>query len=234
MADDKVRAARPPTPAPRRAGRAASKGSVPCALLALAALLALSGCVRVGPGDDVYLVCERKRGAPGAAYGPEDLLRLTRWDNATLAREDAAALVAAAQPHVITLGGAPHQTFAANLTSEGDGLWRFVAQATTREGVEDRYDVLLQESPAPSAVATTITPPASVVAAAEDVLAREPDLADLRARTPALVGAAWDPESPSCVRLDYAERVGEEGARSVVHANLAQERVVQAQRIGWG
>ena len=188
------------------------------AIVAVLLTLAFAGCLRVGPGEDIALVCEPKTMAPGPAYGPEDLLRLTTWGNATLPREEALALVTAAQPHVITMSRAPHQALHATLAEE-DAWWRFRANATTVDGTLDEYDVLIDAGPPARAVSDEVQPPASVVAAATRVVERSEDMADFRARAPALVGATWDDETSSCVTLHYA------GGERVV-ANVAQGRVV--------
>lgn len=180
---------------------------------------AATGCLRVGPGEDLALVCEPKTRAPGPAYGPEDLLRLTTWDDAALAREDALALVTLAQPHVITMSRVPHHALQATLGREDD-LWRFHAQGNTTNGTRDEYDVLIEASTPPNLVTEAVQPPASVVAAATDAVEREPSLAPFRERAPTLLRATWEAENASCVTLHYA------GPETLV-VNVVQARVVQ-------
>lgn len=156
--------------------------------------------------------------SPGPAYGPEDLIRLTTWEDATLAREEALRLVAVAQPHVITMSRAPHHSLNATLAREGD-LWRFHAEGTSTNGTLDEYEVLITEGEAPRAVSDEVQPPRSLVEGAFAVMEREASMRAFLDGSPTFLRATWDAQTASCVTLHYAG-----GERVVV--NLVQGRVV--------
>src|SRR5687768_13041702 len=92
----------------------------------LLAALALAGCLRVGPGEDVHLVCEEKGNTPGAGYSLVDLVDLTRVVNATLSEDEERAILAAVQPYVITLAKRHHEAPSATLERlDEPERWRF-------------------------------------------------------------------------------------------------------------
>lgn len=203
---------------------------------ALLVVLLLAGCLRVGGGDDLYLVCEGKSSSPRMAYGVADLLAATRVEGEWTPQE-VAAMLDAARRHVVTPRGAPHESFEARLDGANatEGIVPFHATGTLGPHV-DVHDLELVRAGAPGTAWTArmmdpqlpgrVRAPASLAEPARAAAMDEPTARAALERG-ALAGASWDPELPACVRLhvDAAER-------ATVVVNLAQERVVAVQD-GW-
>ncbi|HUR68501.1 MAG TPA: hypothetical protein VM370_04585 [Candidatus Thermoplasmatota archaeon] len=197
------------------------------AAIALAILL-VAGCLRVGSGDDLHLVCEEKSGSPRKAYGIDFLVAQTRTDGSVPA-ERKLALLEAARQHVVTLGGREHAAFDATLGSapaaaDGATRWSFHAVGVRDSAEPDVYDVELRldgdratgappaPTPGPVAAPRSLVEPAWAAAnATREVTARA-------GANATLAWASWDPDLPSCVELHL-------GAADAT-VNVLQSRVV--------
>lgn len=187
--------------------------------LAFALLVALAGCLRVGPGEDLHLVCEEKTGSPRKAYDVGFLVAQTRVEG-ELSDKERVAILEAARAHVITLGGRPHSGFRAELSQDGE-MWRFLAFGERDGRPPDVYDVRLVRTNGGWSAPPPVTPPGSVLAPAwSAVNATEPTRALFG--NASAIQAEWDPALPSCVTL-FAE------GRGVV-VNVVQGRVVLLHR----
>lgn len=159
----------------------------PAILLALL----LAGCLRVGPGEDLHLVCERKSTSPWHPYSPEEIRSLARTNGVP-----PASVYTEIADSILTLGARPYVTFDARLFPAAEpGAWRFEANGTFGN-VTDRYALTL-----PLANATTLASPESVAAPARGAAEREPALAG---RLAGDARATWTAELAGCVRLAYA------------------------------
>lgn len=200
--------------------------------LALTLALALGGCIRVGPGDDLDLVCEEKMASPRKAYDVGYLVAQTKVEG-TLGDTDRVAMLEAARQHVIAPGGRAHSDFAATLAPAGlrdePGTWVFDAIGGSDREDPDVYRVFVwREADAWVAGAEPgekdlIRPPASI---AKPAWRAANALEEVRSKLPNgsfEAEARWDPAIPSCVRLTYAN-AQRESVDIVV--NVVQSRVV--------
>lgn len=152
--------------------------------------LLLAGCLRVGPGEDLHLVCERKSTSPWHPYSPEEIRSLARTNGIP-----PASVYTEIADSILTLGARPYATFDARLDRAAEpGAWWFEANGTIGN-VTDRYALTLPLANA------TLEAPESVAAPARAVAEREPALADRLAGDPR---ATWTAEHAGCVRLAYA------------------------------
>jgi len=175
--------------------RGAARGRrVRRAFFLLAILLA--GCLRVGPGEDLHLVCERDSSSPWHPYSPDDLARLTRVEGDI---DDAAvrAILQVVADRLVTPGAAPYASFGARLTPGSGGSWRFVANGTWPGG-EDVYDIT-----GPIARDAPIEATSWLRQQARGVVANESALAGRAEGEPLF--ATWEPALAGCVALEYPE-----------------------------
>lgn len=156
--------------------------------------LLLAGCLRVGPGEDLHLVCERERTSPWHPYSPDDLAAVTRV-NGTIDAGTLRTILQDVADRLVTPGAAPYETFEASLAQAEEGRWRFVANGTWPGG-EDHYDIAWPAGDAP------VPATAWLLKEARAAVAQEPTLADAGVPT----GATWSRDLPGCVSLAYGEK----------------------------
>ena len=161
-------------------------------LAVLLAVAALAGCIRVGEGEDLYLVCERESTSPFPPYSPSELEGFVRSDP-PMDRALATQLFGDLAERIHTERGYPYDVFVAQLEQSPDGTWRFFANGTHPEGV-DTY--ALTWPPEDERVRAT----ERYAAIARRAAANESALRDLGEPT----GAFWERALPGCVRLEYA------------------------------
>lgn len=161
---------------------------------ALVLVLLFAGCLRVGPGEDLHLVCERESTSPWHPYSPDDLAVATRVD-ATVDAGTLRTILQDVADRLVTPGAAPYERFEANLTQTEEGRWRFVANGTWPGG-EDHYDIPWPAGDAP------IPATAWLMREARAAVAGEPTLAGAGEPT----AGTWSRELPGCVSLAYPER----------------------------
>lgn len=179
--------------------------------LALALTLALPGCLRVGPGEDLHLVCEEKSGSPRMAYGVEDLLARTTV-NGSLDGPSRVRILDAARHHVITVRGAPYATFDATLSSTTPTAWRFLGVGSWEDAEPDVYDVTIEDVGGRTPVPDVVDAPRTIRDAAWRMANESGE------EIPTLGRATWDAGLPSCVALFH------DGGSLVV--NVVQGRIV--------
>lgn len=204
----------------------------PSLALALALALALGGCLRLGSGDDLHLVCEEKSASPRKAYDVGFLVAQTKVEG-ELDDMDRVAMLEAVRHHIIAPGGREHFDFAATLKPaeerEAPDAWVFDAIAGSDGEHPDLYRVFVWRADgawvagAQHGMKDVVRPPASI---AEPAWAAADASDEVRGALPngshpAL--ATWDPALPSCVRLEYANAAGE--TLDVV-VNVVEDRVV--------
>lgn len=223
--------------------RAVKRSGTPPALapaLALALALApalLAGCLRVGPGEDLHLVCEEKTASPRKAYDVGFLVAHTTVEG-ELADMERVAILEAVRHHVIAPGGRPHFDFAATLAPATlpDGLdaWVFDALAgNDASRPPDVYRVYAWKAgaawvaSAQPGVEGVFRPPASIAQPAWDVANASPEVRGALPNGSYEAGATWEPGLPSCVRLRYENAAGE---TLHVVVNVVQSRVVLIDR----
>ena len=203
--------------------------------LALALALALGGCLRLGSGDDLHLVCEEKSASPRKAYDIGFLVAQTRADG-SIAEKDRVAMLELARHHVITIGGRPHDAFTATLApaENASGEWRFEALGAIESFPPDVYRVWLWRegdawiASAERGEADVVAPPRSVAQPAWDAANASAEVGAALPNGSAPASARWDPALPSCVHLRYAGTDDAERLRVVV--NVVQSRVVLLDR----
>lgn len=166
----------------------------PALALALALALVATGCLRVGPGEDLHLVCERESTSPWHPYSPADLEVVTRIEGPPTTPEQRGRLLTEAADRLLTQGAAPYETFEARLAHLGGGVWLFAANGTAG-GATDAYAIEL-----PALNATVFAPTILLTRAHEIAVAG----GAVDARPDAVERATWTPELAGCVRLDYA------------------------------
>ncbi|HVM45068.1 MAG TPA: hypothetical protein VM582_03945 [Candidatus Thermoplasmatota archaeon] len=203
------------------------------ALVLLLAALLLSGCLRVGPGEDLHLVCEEKSASPRKAYDIGFLVAQTRVEG-SIEDKERVAMLEAARHHVISPGGRAHEGFRARLApADAEDAWLFEGVGVVGERRPDVYEVFLWKDGATwsgSAVPRqrdVIRPPASVALPAWETANASREVQEALPEGAAARLASWQPTLPSCVRLAYAN---EEGARLEVVVNVVQSRVVYLAR----
>lgn len=191
------------------------------AALVLLVMIAGAGCLRVGPGEDLHLVCEEKSGSPRKAYGIEFLVAQTQVDEA-VPQELRVPLLEAARQHIITMRGVEHAGFEARLAPAGEG-WRFEATGAWADAPPDAYVVDLRPENDSVVGPAQIEAPRSI---RDLAWASANASGEVQAAFPAgaaqPTSARWDPELPSCVLLRLQ---GAGQAREAV-VNVAQSRVV--------
>lgn len=197
------------------------------ALLVLALVALVSGCIRVGEGDDVRDVCERRSGSPWRPYPPDVVAALTAVEG-DLPEAARAAVFQAAADSLVTPGGAPYRAFEARLFEDGHGTWRFVANGTWsdegRDGM-DEYDLLfvVEGGKVASAPPTDVVPaPAWLRGEAEAAARRSAEAGADLPDPEGLPVARWHEEAPSCVQLA--------GPRGSVWVNVLRGQVVHVER----
>jgi len=204
------------------------------ASLAIAVALLAVGCLRVGPGDDLHLVCEDRTASPRKAYDIGFLVAQTRVEGQPPPDRDKVAMLEAARHHVITPGGRPHGGFRATLAPaelpDAPEAWLFEATGVGAEGAPpDAYRVVLWKEGATwvggaeHRQPNLVRPPHSIAQPAWDAVNAS---AEARAALPEGSredGASWSAALPSCVRLAYRDA---ENDRTDVVVNVVQSRVV--------
>lgn len=176
--------------------RAPSRAALaPALALCLALALALAGCLRVGPGEDLHLVCERESTSPWHPYSPDDLAIVTRIEGPTMTEEQRGRLLTEAADRLLTQGARPYDAFESRLYPIGGGVWRFDANGTLGNGT-DTYALELP------ALNSTVFTPASLVEVAH-AAARGASVVEGPATT--VERATWERDLPGCVRLAYAD-----------------------------
>lgn len=162
--------------------------------LALALALALAGCLRVGPGEDLHLVCERESTSPWHPYAPSDLAVVTRIEGpVTMEQRD--RLLTDAADRLLTMGAAPYEAFESRLYPIGGGVWRFDANGT----VGNATDVYELELPP---LNETVFAPTHLWTRAHES-ARGASVVEGPATT--VSRATWEPDLAGCIRLEYAD-----------------------------
>lgn len=209
--------------------------------------LLLAGCLRVGPGEDLHLVCEDESTSPRPGYFVRDLVALVDVEDETLSAPERDALFDAARPHLLTRGGSPHPRFEGSLTREPSAepaAWRLRATGSDDDPAtpDDTYDVRLTREGATVRAtpgAPTLGPiavPDSILASATTAVSRDTRVVELLDGTPHLAGAGWDPQLPGCVRLAYRAPSSEAGPPAqpgaFVLVNVDSMRVVHVERAG--
>lgn len=166
------------------------------ALVVLLASLALAGCLRVGPGEDLHLVCERETTSPWHPYAPDDLAQLTRVEG-ELDAQTRGALFQDLADRLVTPGAAPYARFEARLSPAGDGAWRFDANGTWPGG-RDAYVIAWPLDPdAPVDATSWLRQQARGIVANQSALAGRAEGEPL--------AATWEPALAGCVHLEYPE-----------------------------
>lgn len=181
--------------------------------LALASALAPVGCLRVGPGEDLYLVCERKSTSPWHPYAPSDLAIVTRVEGPEPTTEQRDRLLTAAADRLLTQGAAPYDTFEARLHPIGGGVWRFDANGTFANAT-DAYAIEL-----PPLNETVFAP--TILWTRAHQAARSANVVQGPATT--VEGATWERDLPGCIRLAYADG-------TIVWVNVDKAQVVDIAR----
>ena len=204
--------------------------------LALTLVVAVTGCIRLGSGDDLHLVCEEKTASPRKAYDIGFLVAQTRVEG-ELDDKERVAMLEAARHHVIAPGGRPHFDFAATLAPaqlrDQPTAWAFDALAGSGGARPDVYHVILWPDDGMWLAGPAygqpglIRPPASVAEPAWETADNSSDVRDARPTNSSQRAASWDPALPSCVRLEYASG---EAERLEVVVNVVQDRVVLIDR----
>lgn len=198
-------------------GRTRGRMQRTATLLVLLAL-AGAGCLRVGPGEDLHLVCEEKTGAPRKAYGLDFLVAQTRVEG-NISDERRLSILEAARQHVVTPSGRAHAGFNATLSRVSQDEWRFDAIGVWDDAPPDEYRVPIEVIDRTPRAPTLVEAPRSV----RDVAWRAANQSEPGGGSfPEPTLAVWDPGLPSCVRLGGDERE--------VVVNVAQGRVVYIAR----
>lgn len=160
----------------------------------LVLLAAFAGCLRVGPGSDLHLVCERESTSPFPPYTPRELAGFVRQDP-PMDRALANAIFPDLAERILHAGGAPYPRFEANLSQDPtDGRWLFFANGTDAAGT-DTYALVW---PFPD---ERVEPPARYAEAARRAVANESATKAWGAQT----GVTWTRELPGCVRAEHPE-----------------------------
>lgn len=175
--------------------------------LLVAVFLVLPGCILGSGPDNVRLVCERRTGSPWHPYPPDVLEGITTVEEGLAPAERLQAFVLLAD-QILTLRSEPYERFEAVLREEGDGLWRFEANATWRAGEESGEDgylvtLLVRDGAVRNAREEHGVPaPERLAERASVVLARDADATELVAGKPDIVSATWHEGAPSCIDVE--------------------------------
>lgn len=212
----------------------------PRLLLALLAALLAPGCVLWEKPTDLFPVCEdRRANGPSPALTVDELVARVDVRGEAITEKRERGLLAPLRERILTLQGAPYVTFHGNLTSLGDGTWRFEGRGTGGPAilgleVDDSYRFRLRddngslrvEDERPHAPYPAAAPP-TLERAAWLVLNRTREMDEARAETPHLVISGVDPDLPACVFLVATDGAD---ARTLFVVNMVSHRVVHVDR----